>query len=71
MSWKLKESMNKEYDDEFGRVNYSCVNRERVAILSFGVGEDMLIVTLPNTVNPNAITKEIIPILARGSADKI
>jgi hypothetical protein len=66
MSLRLKESMNKEYDEDFGKVNYSCENRERVSIFSFGLGEDMLIVTLPNKANSHAIAKRIIPFLGRG-----
>jgi hypothetical protein len=64
MSSKLQESMKNEYDDDFGKVNYSYVSRERVAIFSFGVGEDILIITLPNTVNPHPIAKEIISFLS-------
>jgi hypothetical protein len=69
MSLRLKESMNKEYDEDFGKVNYSCENRERVAIFSFGIGEDILIVTLPNKANSHSIAKKIIPILGREFAN--
>jgi hypothetical protein len=67
MSLRLKESMNKEYDDEFGSVNFSYVNREKVAIFSFGVGEDMVIVTLPNSVNPLEVAIGVISFLVQGS----
>lgn len=67
MSSKLQESMKNEYDDEFGKVNYSYISREKVAIFSCCVGEDMVLVTLPNTVNPHPIAKEIISFLGRES----
>jgi len=63
MSSKLQESMKNEYDEEFGKVNYSYISREKIAIFLFGVGEEMLIVTLPNTVNPYPMAQEIISFL--------
>jgi len=65
MSATLQESMKKDYDDELGKVNYSYVEREKVSIFSFGVGDDILIVTLKNAINPHVIAKEIISFLAQ------
>lgn len=60
MSSKLQESMKNEYDDDFGKVKYSYVSREKIAIFSFSVGEDILIVTLSNTVDPHPVAQEIV-----------
>jgi len=63
MSTKLQETMKNENDEDFGKVNYSYVSREKVAIFSCSVGENILIVTLPNTINPEPIAKDIVSFL--------
>jgi hypothetical protein len=63
MSTKLQESMKKEYDDEFGKVNYSYIAREKISMLSFTMGEDTLIVTIKSTNNVPATANDIISLI--------
>lgn len=65
MSEILQESMRKEHDDEFGKVNYSYTSREKVAILSFKIGENMLIVISSMPVNSSTAAKKIISLICK------
>lgn len=65
MSEILQESMRKEHDDDFGRVNYNYTSREKVAIFSFRIGENMLIVISSMSGNPVTIAKKIISLICQ------
>lgn len=67
MSEILQESMKKEQDGEFGKVNYSCTHREKVVIFSFIVGENMLVVISLVPINSDAIAKEIISLIGQNA----
>jgi hypothetical protein len=60
MSAVLHESMRHENDDDFGKVNYSYVSREKVGIFSFRMDENMLIVISSKPANPDETAKGII-----------
>ncbi|MDC8451435.1 MAG: hypothetical protein LV477_00845 [Candidatus Nitrosotalea sp.] len=63
MSEILQESMRKEHNDYFGNVNYSYTSREKVAIFSFRLGENMLIVISLMPSNPDTTAKKIISLI--------
>jgi len=65
MSEILQESMRKEHDDDFGKVNYSYTSREKVTIFSFRMGENMLIVISLMPVNPDTTAKKIISLICQ------
>lgn len=67
MSEILQESMRREYDDEFGKVNYSYISRKKVTIFSFRIGENMLVVISLIPVNPDAIAKKIISLIGQNA----
>ncbi len=54
MEFALQASMNKEYNDEFGKVKFSILQRERVLAFLFYTHKDRLIVVLTSS-NVNSV----------------
>ncbi len=53
MGFALQASMNKDYDDEFGRTSVSILKRDRIYAFLFHTDKNQIIVVLTNpSVNP-------------------
>ena len=65
MSEVLHESMRHENDEDFGKVSYSYISREKVSVFSFIMGENTLIVISKKPANPDEAAKNIISQMCR------
>ncbi len=58
MECVLQASMHKEYDDEFGKVNGSIIQREKIYSFTFQIGNYFLLVITKPLNNPSALFQQ-------------
>jgi len=63
MEYALRNSMRREFDDEFGPVRYSFTERRNELLFSFSLDDLLVIVTCHQNVNPVTFADKIIPII--------
>jgi hypothetical protein len=59
MECVLQASMHKEYDDEFGKVKGSIIQREKILAFSFQVDDYFLLVLTKPVPDPTALQQKI------------
>ncbi|MDE1763593.1 MAG: hypothetical protein KGH88_05040 [Thaumarchaeota archaeon] len=59
MEFVLQESMNREYDDEFGKVKGLILQREKVLAFSFQIYDHVLVVITKPMLEPTFIQQKI------------
>ncbi|HXX05942.1 MAG TPA: DUF6659 family protein [Candidatus Bathyarchaeia archaeon] len=59
----LHASMYSEYDDEFGRVKVSVIQREKVLVFSFQIDNYYLLVISKPVLNPAALQQKIASVI--------
>lgn len=56
MEFALRQRMRSEFNEEFGRVVYTCAEREKSTMLSFPIDDRILVIVLVTTdVDPKMI----------------
>ncbi|MBI3639295.1 MAG: hypothetical protein HY223_03170 [Thaumarchaeota archaeon] len=63
MGHRLQESMRGEFNDEFGSVLYSFVQREKIGILSFKVADHVILVMFHPNVESSVLARNIFSII--------
>jgi hypothetical protein len=51
--------MHREFDTQLGKVNYVLIEREKIAIIIFSLGRDVLYVSCDLSSNPSEIVEKI------------
>jgi hypothetical protein len=64
----LQASMNSEYDDEFGKVKVSMIQREKVLAFSFQIDSYFLLVISKPVLDPLLLEQKIASIIFNSSA---
>lgn len=59
MEFVLQASMNKEYDDEFGKVKGLILQREKVSAFSFQIYDHVLVVIAKPVFEPTTVQQRI------------
>jgi len=65
MGLQLQNSMQSDFDDEFGRVNYTITERENSRFISVPTIAGILLVKLNKTIDPFVFVKKICRLLNR------
>ena len=63
MEYALRDSMRREFDDEFGSIRYSYTERREEVLFSFPLDSLLVIVTCHENVIPSIFANKIIPII--------
>jgi len=63
MEYSLRQNMRKEFDDDFGSVRYTYVEREKEALFTFPLDDHLIIIACRNGVNPTSFSRKIISII--------
>ncbi len=59
MEFVLQASMNKEYDDEFGKVTGLVLQREKITVFSFQIYDHVLVVIASPLSEPASVQQRI------------
>ncbi len=59
MERALEISMGKDFDDEFGKINYTFTDRDNLAMFSFPMNEYIVLVTSKSNVSPITMARKI------------
>lgn len=59
----LKSSMNKEHDNEFGKVHGAIIEREKFTIFSFDVLNYVIVVVSRPLLNPISVKNDIVNVI--------
>jgi hypothetical protein len=65
MELSLRIRMRHEFDDEFGKVEFSLSHRERVILMSFPIGENVLFVSSERQLDLGKIPFNILEIIKK------
>ncbi|MGI0010520.1 MAG: hypothetical protein ACREAE_03880 [Nitrosopumilaceae archaeon] len=60
MQHALEISMGKDFDDEYGMINYTFKERENLSMFSFPVNNSVILVTSKTDISPISLAKKII-----------
>jgi len=63
MECVLQASMHNEYDDEFGKVEGSIIQREKIVCFSFQISDYFLLAITKPVNNPTLLQKKIAAII--------
>lgn len=59
MERALEISMGKDFDDDFGKINYTFTDRDNLAMFSFPMNEFIVLVTSKSNVSPISMARKI------------
>jgi hypothetical protein len=60
MQCVLEISMGKDYDSEYGPINYHLSERENLIMITFPVRDNVALVTIKKDTNPISLAKKIV-----------
>lgn len=60
MQCVLQVSMGRDFDEQYGPVNYHLAKRANVTMFSFPIGEHVMLVTANKHVSPISLAKKIV-----------
>lgn len=63
MQRALEISMGRDFDDEYGPINYAFTERENLSLFSFPINDFIILVTSKSNVSPISMAKEIINVI--------
>lgn len=63
MGFALQVSMGRDFDENYGPVNYHISGRTDLSIITFPQDENIILVTTNNNISPITLTRKIIPII--------
>lgn len=69
MQCVLEISMGKEYDSEYGTINYHLSERENLTMITFPMRDHVVLVTTKKNTSPISLAKKIVTIV-NGYQDK-
>ncbi len=59
MSHALEISLGRDFDDQFGKVNYTFTSRDNLSVLSFPMEDSFLLVVYQSQVGPISLAMKI------------
>lgn len=59
MSHALEISLGKDFDDQFGKVNYTFTSRDNLSVLSFPMEDSFMLVVYQSQVGPISLAMKI------------
>ena len=59
MSHALEISLGKDFDDQFGKVNYTFTSRDNLSVLSFPMEDHFLLVVYQSQIGPISLAMKI------------
>lgn len=63
MGFALQVSMGRDFDENYGPVNYHISERTNLSIITFPVDENIILITANKNISPITLTRKIIPIV--------
>lgn len=63
MGIALQASMERDFDENFGPINYHISERTNLSIITFPIDENILLITANRNINPIILAIKIIPII--------
>ncbi|HJU13755.1 MAG TPA: hypothetical protein VJ792_04800 [Candidatus Nitrosotalea sp.] len=63
MEFVLLASMNKEYDNEFGKANGLIIHREKVLLFSFQLQDHVMVVITKPLFDPTVVQQRIVELI--------
>lgn len=65
MQRALEISMGRDFDDEYGQINYAFTERENLSLFSFPINDFIILVTSTSNISPISMAKEIMKVITR------
>ena len=59
MGRALEISMGKDFDDDFGKINYTFTERDNLSMFSFPMNEFIILVTSKSNISPLHVARKI------------
>ncbi len=59
----LEISMGKDYDSEYGPINYHLSERENLTMITFPMRDHVVLVTIKKNTSPISLAKKIVTII--------
>lgn len=63
MGFALQVSMGRDFDENYGPINYHISERTDLSIITFPVDENIILITTNRNISPITLTRKIIPII--------
>ena len=63
MEYSLRQSMRKEFDEDFGDVRYTYTEREKETLFTFPLDNHLIVVACRSGINPISFSRKIISII--------
>ena len=63
MGFALQVSMGRDFDENYGPINYHISERTNLTIITFPADENIIIVTANKNISPIILSKKTIPII--------
>lgn len=63
MERALEISMGRDFDDDFGKINYTFTERDNLSMFSFPMNEFIVLVTSKSNISPISVARKISSLL--------
>lgn len=63
MGFALHVSMGRDFDENYGPINYHISERTNLSIITFPVDENIILITTNKNISPITLTRKIIPVI--------
>ena len=63
MERALEISMGRDFDDDFGKINYTFTERDNLSMFSFPMNEFIVLVTSKSNISPISVARKISALL--------
>jgi hypothetical protein len=64
MQRALEISMGRDFDDEYGQINYAFTERENLSLFSFPINDFIILVISKSNISPISTAKKIINVIS-------